>query len=232
MNKIEELLNQIDNISANSENEYFDAYRTLLTTYTCEVAKIDEEVFEKAHKNVFQFLGISSEAIKRNQEYNRLITEKYQAQPETPEPELRVGWEYQNGKGEWVEIKKLNPDLKDYPAFGNNGCRYTIGGKFVLWTVDDDRNLILSTGRQVSKQPSPNWWESLKEGDLVVDDDGIIHEVKEVYKATIREGYFVQTNLGGYVYVSHKYTPSSTEAIADLQAGKITVEQFQKVYKG
>lgn len=163
---IEELINEIvwrDRTTIDTDN-LINKLRTLLTTYTCEVAKIDEGIFYDIYMKM-KINGVSEHV----NEYNRLITEKYQAQPETPEPE----------------------------------------------------------------QPSPNWWESLKEGDLVMYEDNLL-QVKNWYQEQLGEKR-VWIEAGGYGRTKEHYTPytpTPTEAIADLKNGKITEEQFQKVYKG
>ncbi len=179
MNKIEELIEEISELvnDTNSLYKFATKLRTLLTTYTCEVAKIDEEVYKDADKIVYGGLeGGGRLTYKQTQqitEYNRLITEKYQAQPETHEHE----------------------------------------------------------------QPSPNWWESLKDGDLVVTNSGNIRVVRNWFQEQIGvKRVFVKVEIDGKIesYITDSYTPytpTPTEAIADLKNGRITEEQFKKVYK-
>lgn len=223
---IEELIEKIDNICADAN--FSETLRTLLTTYTCEVAKIDEGIFYDIYMKM-KINGVSEHV----NEYNRLITEKYQAQPETHEPELRVGWEYQNKQGKWIEITSKDGH-SSHPYNSVNHGSFTTRGKWGLCSQSDN-DLILSTGRPVHKQSSPNWWESLKEGDLVMNHHGDINVVRNWYQEAIGERRVFVEFFEGITTSEHllrPYTPTPTEAIADLQAGKITVEQFKKVYKG
>lgn len=266
MNKIEELIEKINTLNGINyiEEVYNNELRTLLITYTCEVAKIDDEVFMIADREYSKADTILSNREKATLEiYNRLISEKYQAKTETPEPndtikefqscfndtcelfnavnslnkeakpepELRVGWEYQNGRGEWVEIISIDSH-PIYPFNSKYGYCYTKNGMFNN-SEKTPSALILSTGRPVQKQPSTNWWESLKEGDLVVYGDNLL-QVKNWYQEQLGEKR-VWIEAGGYGRIQghyKPYTPTPTEAIADLKNGKITEEQFQKVYKG
>lgn len=246
---IEELIEKIDNICADAN--FSETLRTLLTTYTCEVAKIDEGIFYDIYMKM-KINGVSEHV----NEYNRLITEKYQAKEyvkctctnsleysncakkcdrviaeNSPEPKLRVGWEYQNKKGKWIEITSKDGH-SSHPYNSVNHGSFTTRGKWGLCRQSDN-DLILSTGRPVQKQPSPNWWESLKEGDLVKCGDDVL-KVKNWYQEQLGEKR-IWIVWGGYVRTLEHYkpyTPTPTEAIADLKAGKITVEQFKKVYKG
>ena len=277
---IEELIEEIYLLEENTltAEEYKAKLRILLTAYTCEVAKIDEEVYKDADKIVYNGLNGGGMLTDRQKEqiteYNRLITEKYQAQPETPEPKLQVGWEYQNGRGEWEEIIEFINNLP-HPYKGKSGSHYNPYGQ---WTIDYKSNsdLILSTGRPVQKQPStpeqtlldyvkeyvkttppeqlkkewdaivalglgegfaepsPNWWESLNQGDLLINHVGDIIEVYNWYEERLAEKRVFVVPMDGddeLINTCSPYTPTPAEAIADLQAGKITVEQFQKVYK-
>lgn len=238
MNKIDQLHNNIIELHGLhatkriTEVQFLEALRTLLTTYTCEVAKIDEGMFLIADREYSKADTILSNREKATLEiYNRLITEKYQAQTETTEPELRVGWEYKNGRGEWILIKSV--DGHSTHPFNSHHGSFTTRGKWGLFSQSDN-DLILSTGRPVQKQPSPNWWESLKEGDLVKTDSDKIFEITNWYQEQMgrKEVWIVS---GKEEYSADKectpYTPTPTEAIADLKNGKITEEQFQKVYK-
>ena len=307
MNKIEELKNNICKLTDElaTRGEFIDALHTLLTKYTHEVAKIDEASFKNADRITYpkgraELNSYQQELIKQ---YNRLITEKYQAQPEKPEPEpnnstkykvgmeleaidtcvmntgipaliigkkyqidkvydrgieltselgkyhdfpidliekyfripeleLRVGWEYQNGEGIWKQIvNKI--EGASFPFRDELDTGYQENGKWGL-CGDSLSDLNLSTGRPMSKQPSTNWWESLKGGELVKDNDGVVNTVVNWYREELgnKRVWIWCLNNGGRPAESFKlYTPTPSEAVGDLKRGKITEEQFMVIMK-
>jgi hypothetical protein len=85
---------------------------------------------------------------------------------ELQQPTLQVGWEYHNGRGEWVQIVKFEKVSKDdeYPyscskdnCYASNGLRYAKRG-------ETEHSLILSTGRPIKKeQPQHDEVEALAE---------------------------------------------------------------------
>ena len=84
---------------------------------------------------------------------------------ELMQPTLQVGWEYKNGKGEWVQIVKFEKVSKDdeYPyscskdnCYASNGLRYAKRG-------ETEHSLILSTGRPMKKVQVDDEVEALAE---------------------------------------------------------------------
>lgn len=89
-----------------------------------------------------------------------------------------------------------------------------------------------------AEQPSPNWWENLKGGELVMTKHlGNIREVDNWFREELGEKrVFITIIKGSEVipYLAESYTlynPTADEAVKDLKEGKITPEQFKKVYK-
>jgi hypothetical protein len=69
---------------------------------------------------------------------------------ELQQPTLQVGWEYQNGFDEWIEIES-NTNHPLFPYKSMQGLVYTREGRNNAFNPDDCVNLILSTGRPVKK---------------------------------------------------------------------------------
>ncbi len=81
---------------------------------------------------------------------------------ELQQPTLQVGWEYQNGHGQWEEIVRFHPDADTLHKFeSNHGWLYVSNGlKYHFPCILD---LDLSTGRPMKKVQVDDEVEALAE---------------------------------------------------------------------
>jgi hypothetical protein len=89
---------------------------------------------------------------------------------ELQQPTLQVGWEYQDGRGEWMPIIEYR-ETDHYPFKSGSIASYTHKGVYNKSAPNSEFNLILSTGRPVKKVQIDDEVEALAEKFWLLPDN-------------------------------------------------------------